>query len=268
VLSLRELQQRFARGLFESDETGISECIRADGLPVSARLAIYRNNLQAGFTKTLTLEFPVITRLVGTEYFRQLSLAFLSCHPSRCGDLHHVGAPFPAFLSEQFAGTAYRYLADVAALEWAYQESLVATEAAPLNPQTLRGIPVAAYGELRFHLRPACRLLHSDFPVARIWEVNQPEAAPEQTVDLDAGGDFLVVVRTRSVRIHRVHRGEFQLLTAFSDGRLLDSAVEAALAFDPEFDLGAALRRCIALGVLAEMTPPNTSQGVPNVAIS
>ena len=39
-------------------------------------------------------------------------------------------------------------------------------------------------------------------------------------------------------------------------GNLLDAAVEQALMTDPEFDLGVALRRCIALGVLAEMTPP------------
>jgi hypothetical protein len=214
------------------------------------------------------LEFPVTSRLVGEQYFRQLSLAFLACHPSRSGDLHHVGAPYSAFLSEQFAGTAYRYLADVAALEWAYQECLVAAESQPLNPQALLGIPATAYGDLRFQLRPACRLLYSTFPIARIWEVNQPDAAPDQTVDLDAGPDFLVVARTAGVRIHRVHRSEFQLLTAFSEGCSLDSAVEAVLSLDPEFDLGAALRRCIALGVVAAMTPATTSQGVLNVALS
>ena len=53
------------------------------------------------------------------------------------GDLHHVGAPFAAFLREQFADTGYLYLADVAALEWAYQECLVAEEFNPLDPVTL-----------------------------------------------------------------------------------------------------------------------------------
>ena len=256
MLPLRELQERIARDLLDADACEALDCIRADGLGASARLAIYRNNLQAGFTKTLTLEFPVISRLVGEAYFAQLARAFLACHPSRSGDLHHIGAPFPAFLSEQFADTAYRYIADVAALEWAYQECLVAAESRPLNPQSLLGVPQHAYGDLRFQLRPACRLLHSSFPIARIWEANQPDAALDQTVNLDTGPDFLVVARTAGMRIQRVASGEFRLLTAFSEGHPLDAAVEQALMTDPEFDLGVALRRCIALGVMAEMTPP------------
>jgi len=119
--SLRELQRHFAAGLLETTDELATEWIRADGISPSARLAIYRNNLHAGFLKTLTLEFPVIRRLVGEDYFRQLSLAFLARHPSRSGDLHHVGAPFSNFVSEQFTATEFLYLADVARLEWACQ---------------------------------------------------------------------------------------------------------------------------------------------------
>jgi hypothetical protein len=221
----------------------------------SARLAIYRDNVHAGFIKTLSLEFPVTCRLVGEDYFRQLSLAFLGCHPSRSGDLHHVGAAFPGFLSERFAGPEYLYLADVARLEWACQECLVAEDSEPLNPQTLRGVPADAYGELRFTLRPACRLVHSAFPVMRIWEVNQPDAALDEIVDLRSGPDYLAVMRSSRVELCRVPAGDFRLLSAFSEGRNLDSALDAVLASDSQFDLGAALRRCIGFGVLAQITP-------------
>ena len=255
MLSLRELQRCFATGLLESATEPVTQWIRSDGIHPCARLAIYRNNLHAGFIKTLRLEFPVIFRLVGEDYFRQLSLAFLGCHPSRSGDLHHVGAAFPLFLSEQFAETEYFYLADVARLEWACQECLVAEDSESLDPQTLRGIPADAYGQLRFTLRPACRLLHSAFPVMRIWEVNQPNAAAEQIVDLRSGPDHLVLKRSSRVEFYRIPAGDFRLLTAFSEGYSLDSALEAVLAGDLQFDLGAALRRCIGLGVLAQVTP-------------
>ena len=255
MLPLRELQQRFATGLLESAIEPVIEWIRADGIHPSERLAIYRNNLHAGFIKTLSLEFPVTCRLVGEDYFRHLSLALLACHPSRSGDLHHVGAAFPFFLSEQFAETEYLYLADVARLEWACQECLVAEDSEPLDPQTLRGIPADAYGELRFTLRPACRLLHSAFPVMRIWEMNQPDAASDQILELSSGPDYLVAMRGSPVELRRVPTGDFRLLAAFSGGHNLDSALEAVLASDPQFDLGAALRRCIGLGVLAQVMP-------------
>lgn len=253
--SLRELQQHFCSALLDSADGPVTKWIRADGIHPSARLAIYRNNLQAGFIKTLTLEFPVVCRLVGEDYFRQLSLAFLACQPSRSGDLHHVGAPFALFLRKQFAKTVYSYLADVARLEWACQECLIAEDSEPLDPQTLRDIPADAYGELRFTLRPACRLLHSVFPVLRIWEVNQPDAARDQIVDLTTGPDYLVVRRSSRLDLCRVPAGDFHLLAKFAEGHNLDSAIEALLATDSQFDLGAALRRFIALGVLAPVMP-------------
>ncbi|MBV8305930.1 MAG: putative DNA-binding domain-containing protein, partial [Gammaproteobacteria bacterium] len=67
MLPLRELQERFASRLLETGSQSVLDWIRADGISASARLGIYRNNLQAGFTKTLALEFPVILRLVGQD---------------------------------------------------------------------------------------------------------------------------------------------------------------------------------------------------------
>jgi len=255
VLSLRNIQSSFAAHLFEDEPGSIIPWIRADGIDPAARLQIYRNNLHEGFQKTLALEYPVIRGLVGNDYFRQLALAFLACYPSTSGDLHHLGTPFASFLRSQFADTGYLYLADVAALEWAYQECLVAAELDPFDPLTLRDVPAQSYATLRFTLRPTCRLVHSRFPVLKIWEVNQPEAAADETIDLDSGPDFLLVFRTpRGIFFRRIHEDDHRLLAAFAAGHPLDEALELSLASNPHFNLGAALHRCIELGVLARMT--------------
>jgi hypothetical protein len=197
----------------------------------------------------------VIERLVGEDYFRQLSLAFLANHPSRSGDLHHVGAPFPGFLHKQFASTEYRYLADVARLEWAYQECLVAEDSDSLDPETLRNIPADAYPNLRFTIRSSCRLVDSAFPIARIWEANQPTAGVPDIIDLATGPDHVVLVRTPAgIRLSRVPAGDFRLLTGFAAGRTLEHTLEALLDLDAQFDFEAALRRCIGLGVLGHIT--------------
>jgi hypothetical protein len=255
VPSLHELQSSFASHLFEDDPESIIPWIRADGINPAARLQIYRNNLQEGFHKTLALEYPVICRLVGRDYFRQLARAFLARRPSTSGDLHHVGAPFASFLRQQFADTNYLYLADVATLEWAYQECLVAEELDPLDPVSLRDVPAQSYGTLRFTLRPACRLVHSSFPVLRIWQANQAEATGDETVDLDGGPDFLFVFRNpRGIYFRRIDEDEHRLLAAFAAGKSLDEALETSLASNPRFDLSAALHRCIEFGVLSQLT--------------
>jgi hypothetical protein len=143
----------------------------------------------------------------------------------------------------------------VARLEWAYQECLVAEELDPLDPVTLREVPADAYGTLRFSLRPACRLVHSQFPVLRIWEANQPDAASDEIIDLDFGPDFVLACRMSGrTYFRRIDKGDYQLLVAFAAGRTLDEALEASLALNPQFDLAAALRRCLECGVLSQMT--------------
>lgn len=266
MLSLRDLQTRFAARLFgEAKAEPVVPWIRADGIDPAARLDIYRNNVQAGFTATLALEFPVVRRLVGVDYFEQLALAFLAGHPSTSGDLHHVGAPFASFLRKQFAGTDYPYLPDVARLEWAYQECLIAEESDPLDPRTLRHVPSDAYRSLRFLLRPACRLVHSRFPVLRIWEVNQPEITSVELVDLGTGPDFLLLSRNnRRMNVQRIEEADYRLLVDFAAGKSLEEALELSLGRSAGFDLGSALRRCFALGVLTQITyHQDPSRSVP-----
>jgi hypothetical protein len=264
VLSLPELQARFAATLFEHDPASVAPWIRAAGIPPELRLGIYRNNLQEGFAKTLALEFPVIQRLVGADYFRQLALSFLAQEPSRSGDLHHIGAPFAAFLRRRFAATRYEYFADVAALEWAWQECLVAEDDATLDPKALQAVPPHRYAGLRFALRKAARLLESVFPIARIWEMNQPGASPEEIIDLASGSESVLLHRVANgARITSLPPGEFVLLSTLARAEPLELALEAALAREPHFDLAPALQRCFELRVFARMGfVSEPSQGV------
>ena len=255
MLSLPELQARFAATLFDDTAASPPAWIRAAGIAPELRLGIYRNNLEAGFANTLALEFPVIQRLVGEDYFRQLALSFLARHPSRSGDLHHIGAPFADFLRAQYAATCYRYFADVAALEWALQECLVAENDETLEPSVLQAVPPHAYSGLRFGLRKAARLLESAFPVVRIWEANQPGATTAEIIDLAAGPEFALAHRpTGGARITRLSAGEFALLSTLATGLPLEAALDASLACEPRFDLRVALHRSFELGVFAHVS--------------
>ena len=250
MLALRELQTRFVDALFEGAVEPIASHIVANGMEGAARLDIYRNNLHEGFIKALALGFPVIERLVGEDYFRQLALDFLRAYPSRAGNLHHIGTPLSGFLQERFAQTEYAYFADIAALEWAHQEALVAVDVEPMAPDALRAIDPAAYEALRFTLHPACGLVQSAYPIVRIWRANQPGTSSEDTIDLASGGDNVLVLRTpECIEFHRLPAGDFAALAAFSRGETLGAAFEAAQAADPMYDLGAALRRFMTLSI-------------------
>jgi hypothetical protein len=257
MLALRELQMRFGAALFEGATEALMPWICSDGIDAESRIEIYRNNLRETFNKTLALEFPVTQRLVGVDYFRQLALYFLADYPSRSGDLHHIGQHFPQFLARWFENTAYVYMSDVASLEWAYQDSLMGADAAPLNTRDLLNVAPEACGELRFTLHPACRLVRSAYPVVRIWRVNQSETPVTDIIDLASGPDRVLVRHVaEGAEFHRLPPGGFALLAALANGATLEEAYDAGCAADPEFNVGTALQRMVALGVLTAAHTP------------
>lgn len=258
MLALRDLQTRFAAALFDGAIERMETHIEQNGVASAARLDIYRNNLREGFIKALALGFPVIERLVGEDYFRHLALDFLKAHPSRAGNLHHIGAPLADFLEARFEHTEYAYFADVAALEWAHQEALVATDELAISADALRSVDPALYDLLHFDLHPAVRLVQSNYPIVRIWRANQPDAADGGTIDLGSGGDNVLVLRTAEcIEFHRIPAGDFAFLLALSQGENLGAALDPAQAADVQFDLGTALRRGLSLNLFTGFRLPD-----------
>jgi hypothetical protein len=257
--ALRELQLEVVAAMFDESDLARAH-VREDGMSAGARLSVYQNNLREGFIKALALGFPVIERLGGTDYFRQLALEFLAAHPSRSGNLHHIGAPFPPFLARKFAGTQYAYLADVAALEWAYEEAQIAADADALSAEAFASIAPEDYERLTFTFHPACRLVQSHYPIVKIWRVNQSETLSDELIDLDAGGDNVLVLRTpECVEFHRLPAADFALFEALAHGDNLGVALDRAQAVENDFDLGAALRHLLELRILSALRLPELS---------
>jgi hypothetical protein len=252
--SLRDLQLQFAHALFEDVHVPVDASIYDDGvIPPALRLAIYRNNLQLGFVNTLALEFPVLERLVGPDYFRQTALEYLHEFPSCSGDLHHVGRALPEYLQRRFDDTEFAYLADVARLEWAIEEVLIAPDMRTLSSGNLAAIDPGYYPDLAFEAHPTCRLLQSAYPVVRIWLSNQP-GAPEETIDLGAGGDAIAVVRAaEGIEFRRLPAADVTFGLMLTRGTTLALAAEAALACDANLDLAGALTRLISAGVFTHV---------------
>jgi hypothetical protein len=250
--SLLETQALISGALLRGDGAyGATSLLRAGrGVAAERRLHVYRNNLFASLGAALAAVYPVVTRLVGDDFFRQLARDYVVRHPSRSGNLHEFGAQLPAYLRRQAALAALPYLADVAALEWASHEVYHEADEAPFDAEALARLPVDAQARLRLHLQLATRFVASPFPVLAIWQANQAAASEDVApVSLDAGAVRLLVARRDFEVEFRVLGGaEDRFLRALAEGRTLPSALHAALATDARFDVGATLGRHFALG--------------------
>jgi len=253
VASLRELQRAFGRALVEPATVDATRFVAAAGIPAVRRVQVYRNNVLANLCGALEAVYPVVRRLVGEGFFGQVAKRYVGAVPSFSGDLHAYGASFPEFLAQSPELSELGYLPDVARLEWAFHQVFHAADAAPLSVAAITEVPADRWHALRFVLHPASALLHSPFPVVRIWQVNQEDWSGEATVSLDEGeSDVLVRRQDGNVELMPLSPAELRLLTAFAHGGSLEQAVTAALEVDDGFDVGASLQKHLRLGTFAE----------------
>ncbi|MFO1372107.1 MAG: DNA-binding domain-containing protein [Candidatus Competibacteraceae bacterium] len=251
--ALRKLQQAFVAELFEEGNDANLTWIANHGLDSARRLQVYRNNMLITLRAALAATYPVIQRLVGEGFFAYAADGYRRRYPSASGDINEYCCQFPAFLAEFPSAAGLPYLADVAALEWACHEVYYASHRPPLAPATLATVPPERQGALCFALHPACRLLCSSYPILRIWQSNQPDRQEDITVNLEEGGDCVLVSRPYlDIEIQRLSAGEYALLTTLAAGADLATACEHAFSAEPVFDLPVVFSRHIAHGTLIE----------------
>jgi hypothetical protein len=249
--SLREMQRAFARSVLSDDGAPLAGLIHRDGINPEERVRIYRNNNRLGLLAALRASYPVVARLGGDDWFAQSVRRYQRACPPHCGDLQWAGHRYPQFLSAELGDGEHDYFADVAALEWAHQEVLVAAETAAVDPAALRDCAVDDYGRLVFAPRAELRLVRSRYPIHAIWRAHQTEAR-DFTVDLAAGASHVLVIRRRDhVELRELAPATHALLARLCEGRSLGEVVDHVASRYRNFDLSPALRELFALRTFA-----------------
>jgi len=242
--SLRELQAAFACAILEQDPSTIDGSVC--GGNGRERLSVYAGNVYHNLREALRAVYPVVDKLVGERFFDYAANRYIHDHPSQSGDIQRFGYTFPTFLEHFPPAASLAYLRDTATLEWLVHEVFHAADHAPFPLSLLSSLASAGCATLRLRLHPACRLFESAFPVLKIWEVNQSDAMSSEVVNLDAGGDMLLVRRVGfAVDIQALPAVEFAMLQALHEGQSVEEAYDRALRCDPAFALGEFIERRI-----------------------
>jgi hypothetical protein len=195
--------------------------------------------------------YPVVAKIVGAEFFEGLAREYLKLYPSRSGDLNEYGGELAQFVAEFSHTRDLPYLPDIARLEWLVHRAHYAADTQPFDATKLAAIDADAWSGLRPMLAPACGLLASRWPLARLWEVHQDDYVGEFTVDLDAGPSRVLVRRPRyRVEVVTVSAGENLFLQSALRGDTVAAALAAAFECDAEFDFTKALAAWVATGVI------------------
>ena len=114
-------------------------------------------------------------------------------------------------------------------------------------------VAAESYSDLRWRLHPSCALLTSAYPVAAIWQAHQDGSPADFHIDLNSGGDSLLVYRNGlSVEILGIAPASRHWLAQLQQGAAMGAATDATLSNYPDFDLATTLRHWLAQGVLRD----------------
>lgn len=244
--SLSETQHAFLHAITRQDGEGIATLIAGGLFSPSERLDVYRNTFVSTLVNALRISYPAVKRLVGDEFFEAAAQCFIEASPPSSAYLNAYGAGFGSFLAQFPPAAGLPYLADVARLEWAVNCALHAQDAAPIAPDGLAAIAVAAPEYVRLVSHPSVHLLRLDYPARAIWQaVLAEDDAALSALDLASGPEWLLVERgPAGVEVTPLDEAEWRFAHALCSGETLASAMDAA----PHGDIPLFLARHIAAG--------------------
>ncbi len=175
VPPLSKLQQLFLQAIYQN-KTMLHQARCADYLlsPTTSaeRMAIYANNTQLNLIELLLSSYPVIDKIVGTNFFKHLAIEYIQQHPQTNADRHHFGADLSWFLTTFAPVDTLPFLSDLAQLEWHYHRAYFADDAPPITFEELQQY-VQEGSDFCLPLHPSVKIIAVNYNVLEIWQAHQ-----------------------------------------------------------------------------------------------
>lgn len=251
--ALRELQAAFSAAVLDrQDPATLGLALAPADERLARRLMVYRVNARENFATALEDAFPLLRAAMGDAGFRSMAFSYQRAHPAPSGNLFDVGRRLHGFLATALSGTPEAWLIDIARLEWAIQESLVAADGAPrFDAAALASVSAEEHASLCFTLHPSVRLLALGHPVFDLWQAQQaatgrpairpPAAHPERLLVRRAGD---------GIELWRLEEPDDACLCGIAAGEDLATITGKVLERAPDADLGAVLTCWARRGVI------------------
>lgn len=211
------------------------------------RYAVYRNNVTVGLIRTMEVNFPVVRRLLGEEYFAGLVREYVQKHPPLTPLMFQYGKSFAAFLEAEEDLHNFAYLGDVARLEQQMRQSYHEADVSTLAANDLGTLPEDTFFGCVLTPHPAAALLASPYALHAIYMANLQGGTGY--VDDPAQAEAVLVTRPLfDVELQLLDAAQNCFFQQLMAQKSLGVAADNAAAVDDNFDLGQALGVLLASG--------------------
>ncbi|MBF9031376.1 DUF2063 domain-containing protein [Rhodobacterales bacterium HKCCE3408] len=245
-------QDAFATALLDATTPHPASLLNPFGGPAAKRFDVYRNNVAVSLTEALETGFPVLVKLLGSEFFRAMAGVFLRAHPPEDPRLMFYGRRLPGFLADFAPVKHLPYLPDIAKLELGLRQSYHAADTTPLD---LTGLDPAAVLDLRPRMAPASLVVRSSYPIFDIWWANTKGQGQK------VGHSAQTVLITRpgyDPAPHLLPIGGFDFARTLKGRVTLSEAMATTLAREPGADVASLLTLFVQTSALTLTPEPTT----------
>ncbi|MBU3071355.1 DNA-binding domain-containing protein [Aestuariicella sp. G3-2] len=219
-------QQSFLSRIYQQDSLSSSQ----------TGLNIYRNNFRLTAARSLSLTYPVIARMIGSENMLLLAERLLKKEQPSTGDWADWGEGLPEILADSELHAEHIYLTDVANMEWMRHQADKA-KSTRFNQKTLEKLSRKTLSDTKFVLSDGLNVFHSEWPVDRLWEAHRPEIAdPKSYLSQERfrmQSCYLVIYQQNRRPQHQlIDQEEYHWLSNVTQGLSIDALIDTHPNFD------------------------------------
>jgi uncharacterized protein (UPF0276 family) len=251
MLGLTELQDAMRNSILGTDPTALHGVVADDRLGMPARVQVHRNNTYILLTDALAANFPTIFSLVGDDFFKALTTAFIRSQPPRSPHLHAYGNTFADYIASFLPAQKLPYLSHVARLDYAINQTHYGANEVSITAATIAAIQPERHGQMTFTPHPAIAIISSPYPLHDIWSMHQTDFAPDCAISLDAGAQDILITRPKfDLNVILIPAGELEFCQSLLAGHPLEIAFPLAKDFVTIFNL------LLSRGTFSHVTSP------------
>lgn len=219
-------QQNFLTSIFQPDTLKSHQ----------SGLTIYRSNFRLTAARSLSLTYPVITRMIGSENMILLAERLLQKELPSTGDWADWGEVLPEILADSELHAEHIYLSDVARMEWMRHQADKA-KTTIFDHKTLEKLANITLSNTHFFLSDGLNLFHSEWPVDRLWEAHRPEIEdPRSYLSKESfrmqDCHLVIYQQDRRPQHQLINKDEYQWLSDVKQGLSIDALIDTHPHFD------------------------------------